>query len=640
MKKQSSILLILVLTFTCVWFPVDSIAVSPLGSASEINTTNIRPEAFATKVVNGTTEVSEKIYPLNPNGLVSVSNLNGSIKLSAWDRPEVKLITKKSAKTPEALEGVKVIVESDGAKFRVKVRYEFDGRGKKWKWNNGAYVNFELVVPATAVVDRLESTNGSIRVSGTRNLTVVSAVNGSIKAEDLAGQVSMETVNGSVRATMNGSAPIDDIKLGSVNGSATVYVPSSINATVKAETLNGSIRNDFGIPVKKGKYVGRDMLAKIGDGNAKILMTSVNGSINLLRLSDNGSAASVTNLISRSNSKSLGRSLVSSLNAEIESTRKKHLELMSKLVEQIARVEAETITDATKEAERKIEIATELAGQDIRVAEKELAEGIMLLRNTARSRTTSRYSVDTQEFNVGENPEIRVNAKGVDVSVRSWDEPRVSYRLSRVVNAGIEPVKYVNHNVNDDTVEIRVKSVPIFGQSKIDGVNLEVFVPKKSRLTVSTERSIRVEGIRGELNLSSRVGQIDVRDSNGKARLESTTGMIRVIGFEGVIETIGRTGDQYLEGDFSSITSSSRTGRVYLTIPESTDATITAQSTRSGQKSKRFLSANQKPRVESGDFQLVNRDQETWVLGKGTNNFKFRFRTGRLILRSSEAIGT
>ena len=37
------------------------------------------------------TERLDKTFPLNPNGRVSVSNVNGSITVEGWDRNEVKL---------------------------------------------------------------------------------------------------------------------------------------------------------------------------------------------------------------------------------------------------------------------------------------------------------------------------------------------------------------------------------------------------------------------------------------------------------------------------------------------------------------------------------------------------------------------
>ena len=38
------------------------------------------------------------------------------------------------------------------------------------------------------------------------------------------------------------------------------------SAEIRAETVNGRISNDFGIEVKKGKYVGSSMNGSIGGG--------------------------------------------------------------------------------------------------------------------------------------------------------------------------------------------------------------------------------------------------------------------------------------------------------------------------------------------------------------------------------------
>ena len=468
MKKHTYQLITLILSY--VVLSTTLFAVTPLGSASEITSTNISSEAFAANFNTESTEVSEKTYPLNPNGLVSVSNLNGSIKVTGWDRPEVKLITKKSARTPEALEGVKVLVESNGAKFRVKVRYEFDGRTRKWNQSGGASVSFDLMVPKTAIVDRLESTNGSVRVNGTRKLTVVSAVNGSIKAMNLSGQVALESVNGSVSATMDGGDEIRQIRLGSVNGSASVYLPSSIDAIVKAETINGSIRNDFGIPVKKGKYVGSDMYAKIGAGESKVLLTSVNGSINMRRLDDNGKIGAITNLVTERNFKASGSRLVREVNRDIENTRKKQGELIARLVEKVAVAAPDVDVNTPEGIAKQLEIATELAGQNIEIAETEIAEGIKALNRTAGRQREAEFSVETQEFDVPQNPKVNIDAKGVDVDVKVWDEARVVYRLSRIVNGGVQPVKYVNNEQTDSGVNIEVKAVPVFGSRTFEGV--------------------------------------------------------------------------------------------------------------------------------------------------------------------------
>ena len=43
------------------------------------------------------TEKFEQSYPISPNGRVSVSNVNGSIVIDAWDKNEVRLEATKIA---------------------------------------------------------------------------------------------------------------------------------------------------------------------------------------------------------------------------------------------------------------------------------------------------------------------------------------------------------------------------------------------------------------------------------------------------------------------------------------------------------------------------------------------------------------
>ncbi|MBA3633604.1 MAG: hypothetical protein H0W58_12495, partial [Acidobacteria bacterium] len=49
------------------------------------------------------TERFEQTYPLNANGRVSVSNVNGSITIETWDNPQVKLEAVKIADSKERL---------------------------------------------------------------------------------------------------------------------------------------------------------------------------------------------------------------------------------------------------------------------------------------------------------------------------------------------------------------------------------------------------------------------------------------------------------------------------------------------------------------------------------------------------------
>ncbi|NOT48781.1 MAG: hypothetical protein HOP17_13660, partial [Acidobacteria bacterium] len=153
----------------------------------------------AAVVVQGETERFEQSYPLSANGRVSVSNVNGSIVVEAWDKNEVRLEAVKTADTKEALADVQIKVDSRADFLSVEADYDSwrrDRGDKGWKNRGKLEVQFKLSVPRTAVLNEIETVNGSVNVSNFTNLTKASAVNGNVNATNLRGTAYLETVNG------------------------------------------------------------------------------------------------------------------------------------------------------------------------------------------------------------------------------------------------------------------------------------------------------------------------------------------------------------------------------------------------------------------------------------------------------------
>jgi len=183
-------------------------------------------------VVADEIEKFEQSYPLSKNGNVSVSNVNGSITVEAWDKDEVRLEATKIGDSKESLADVDIKVESTADSFSVEADY------KSWKWNEKRNENrnrkleveFRLSVPRTAVLNEIETVNGSVTVSNFTNITKVSAVNGNVTATNLKGAANLSTVNGQVMADFDRVAPSSKINLSTVNGQVSLVVPSDVNA--------------------------------------------------------------------------------------------------------------------------------------------------------------------------------------------------------------------------------------------------------------------------------------------------------------------------------------------------------------------------------------------------------------------------
>ena len=105
-------------------------------------------------------------------------------------------------------------------------------------------------------------------------------------ARGLTGATKLSTINGSLEASFDRLDVSKPISVGSVNGSVSLTIPSDSNAQLKANTVHGAIRNDFGLPVRDGEYVGHELAGQLGQGGVLIKLGNVNGTITIHHASD------------------------------------------------------------------------------------------------------------------------------------------------------------------------------------------------------------------------------------------------------------------------------------------------------------------------------------------------------------------
>ncbi len=240
----------------------------------------------------GVTERFDQSYPLSEGGRISLNNINGDLRVATWSRDEVRVEAVREASSQELLDGLEIEVEADGDSVRVRTHYPSSrsergdrlGDHARHGRNTFTRIEFTLTVPASARLDAIELVNGSMDVAGVAGGVRARLVNGTIRTEDLAGSVRLSTVNGGIEAVYRSVGVDDRIELDSVNGSVEVTMPASTSARVRVETTHGRLRNDFGLEVRRHRYVGADMDGTLGAGGADIEISTVNGSVELRQL--------------------------------------------------------------------------------------------------------------------------------------------------------------------------------------------------------------------------------------------------------------------------------------------------------------------------------------------------------------------
>ncbi len=225
---------------------------------------------------------------------ISVENVNGSIELKKWEKPEIYVFVKKTSRSQAILEKTDVIFEELKGELKIKVKKK-DG----WRIFGGSMANVEITINAPSPKNlSLSTVNGSVRAYEMEGDLNASSVNGKISISNHKGRIESETVNGSIYLskiygtlkgeTVNGSinAELVDIgehvELSTVNGGVTVQIENLDNAEVKAETINGSINiEELQKPMRRLSLKRRSVYFIMGDGSRKVDIETVNGSIKI-----------------------------------------------------------------------------------------------------------------------------------------------------------------------------------------------------------------------------------------------------------------------------------------------------------------------------------------------------------------------
>lgn len=222
-------------------------------------------------------------FPLAATGQVELDNINGKVHVTAWDRAEVEINALKRADSQEALDGLKIEIDAKPDRIRVHTQYPSTHRGwfgRRTKGDSGS-VDYEVKVPSQACLQNIQTVNGNLELEGVRGTIHASTVNGKLLVRNVAADARLETVNGAVEAQLDTLTGVNSVSAHTVNGKVELTLPVNADAEVAANTVNGGIRTDPGLPVKKNWPVGSEVRATLGKGGAKIDAQTVNGAIRI-----------------------------------------------------------------------------------------------------------------------------------------------------------------------------------------------------------------------------------------------------------------------------------------------------------------------------------------------------------------------
>ena len=280
-----------------------------------------------------TTEDFDQTYDAATIKFLKLENRNGNVDMEVWDRAEIQVqATKrvKSLRKERAEERLKALkIEVIPSEDTLTIRTVWPKRRRRgfrfFSGGRSASVHYQLKLPRQLNVDartsngrvnasglegdqlfrstngRIEvqevsgtleakTTNGRINVTGASGRVNLWTTNGTIRANNLKGSLRAKTTNGSIRASFQDS-PEDEVNLGTTNGSIRVTLPGDTNADLLARTTNGTIRTEFPVTMKvQGEIRKRPkrVEGKLGSGGVLLDLSTTNGSIRILKSTENG----------------------------------------------------------------------------------------------------------------------------------------------------------------------------------------------------------------------------------------------------------------------------------------------------------------------------------------------------------------
>ncbi len=288
----------------------------------------IAPAAWAGTPINQSKAV-------NPDASIEITNVKGSVAVSAWDKPEVSI----TGTLGEGSRGL--TVEGGGAHLTVKVEGADKGKKGWFDWGSDSRLgdsDLQLKVPRGASLDinvvsanvsvdevagrsvdvqsvsgrvrlattaprlRVDAVSGDVEFAGKAEDTNIQTVSGDVRVRGVGGRLHTETVSGNTHvetaqplregeaSTVSGDIDLRSalakggrVHMESMSGDVRVRVPADTSARLRVESFSGTIKSDFGTVKREEFGPGSSLEERLGDGDGELSLESFSGDVTVQR---------------------------------------------------------------------------------------------------------------------------------------------------------------------------------------------------------------------------------------------------------------------------------------------------------------------------------------------------------------------
>jgi hypothetical protein len=238
-----------------------------------------------------TSEQFNESYQVRSGTVIDVYNRNGSVTIigSEQDKIEISAV-KESYQGQSALDQVDIFIDI-AEKLTISTVSADE--------NVQVTIDFKITVPRDLFIGTVEGSNGDISVEDVIGSPLLTTSNGSITVNNVNGIVSASSSNGNITIlgvrsleaveTSNGNIEAelptlhDDLIISTSNGSVKLALNPNLQATIEAETSNGSIEIS-NLNISEDRLEQNAFSGQMNDGGYNIGIFTSNGSIELTAL--------------------------------------------------------------------------------------------------------------------------------------------------------------------------------------------------------------------------------------------------------------------------------------------------------------------------------------------------------------------
>jgi hypothetical protein len=232
-----------------------------------------------------------RTLPLDKDGRVSVKTFKGTIAVSTWDRPEVKVDARiepdgEDKESRDKVQWTEVRVSGGGSGVDIesdydKVREHEHGFLGLFEGDNGSlpFVRYTIQMPATARLE-IDDYKSETRISDLKADLRLHTYKGNVRVANLDGAVRVDTYKGDVEVDFARFSRAS--RLETHKGQITVGLPKDSRFELDADSgRHGEIRSDFAMVTHAGRSYSSHAAGNVNGGGPSLRMATYKGTLTL-----------------------------------------------------------------------------------------------------------------------------------------------------------------------------------------------------------------------------------------------------------------------------------------------------------------------------------------------------------------------